>query len=99
MSFGVVTYKEAVQATNVELKTANGGNYQPMLTNPLYIDNPAILQGRALSVGVHDAAIYLNGELATNLFNIERGSDYLTFLYIGSSEFIKRKFLFEINLF
>jgi hypothetical protein len=98
-AFGVVTYKEATEATNVELKTAAAEGFGAMLTNPCFLENISMLQGRALSQGLNDIAIYLNGEYANNLFSIEKGTDYITFLYQGSAAFLKTRFLFEINIF
>lgn len=97
--FGVVTYKEAVQATTVELKTAATNGFGSMLTNPQFLENITMLQGRALSQGLTEIAIYLNGEFANNLFSIEKGSDYITFQYTGSTTFLKTRFLIEVNIF
>ena len=65
----------------------------------MFLENISMLQGRALSQGISNIAIYLNGEFANNLFNIDKGVDYITFLYQGSSEFLKTKFLLEVNIF
>ena len=98
-AFGVVTYKEAKEATNVELKRDLAEGFRAMDTNPYFLENISMLQGRALSQGLNDVAIYLNGEYANNLFSIEKGAGYITFLYQGSAAFLKTKFLFEINIF
>jgi len=98
-AFGVVTYKELTQETKVELKTSPANGYGQMLTNPTFLENIAILQGRAQAQGVGNIAIYLNGELANNLFSIDKGADYITFRYDGSKEFLKVKFLLEVNIF
>ncbi len=96
--FGVVTYREQIQDTSVELKTVAGGSFLPMTTNPVFLE-VTHLEGRALYSGIQDCAIYLNGVLSNNLFAIEKGADYLTFQFIGNEAIFSKKFLFEINVF
>jgi hypothetical protein len=97
--FGVITYRENVASVSVELKTIAGGLYVKMRTNPMFVSNAKVLRGKALTKGLSDIAIYLNGQLANNSFGIAKGDGFITFEYNGSPEFLKNQFLVEVNLF
>jgi|APDOM4702015191_1054821.scaffolds.fasta_scaffold82926_3 hypothetical protein len=100
MNFGVVTYKDKVAETYIDLRTSPFEGFTKMRSNPAFILNATMLDGQVkLSSQNADIAIYLNGLLANNSFAISRGNGYITFVYQGSNEFLRNKFLLEIKIF
>lgn len=100
MGFGVVSYKEKVVDTSIEVKTLFHSDLQKMRKNPTWVLYAELLTGRVkLSSEVADIAIFLNGMLSNNSFAISKGDGYITFVYQGSKEFLRNKFLLEIKIF